>query len=68
MLLKQQVANLLDQEMDRKTFLKTAGIAALALSGATVALKSLTQVPLSQKKATSALSYGGSAYGGKKQG
>ncbi len=64
---KQKVSELLEKEMDRKDFLKTVGVAAIALTGATAVLRTLTgsttTPALTQKKA---LGYGSSIYGGLK--
>ena len=60
---KQNIAKLLDKEMDRKDFLKHVGIAAVAMTGAGAILKTLSQQPTS-RTANQAYGYGGSVYGG----
>ena len=68
-MLKDKMNQLLEQEMDRKDFLKHVGITVIALSGATAVFKALSTNP--QKSSTNApksMGYGSSAYGGKKVG
>lgn len=69
-MLKQAFDQLLESEMDRKDFLKSMGIAAVALTGAAVVLRSLTPA-ISTKKVTNSataqkisMGYGSSPYGG----
>lgn len=67
-MLKQNIANLLESEMDRKDFLKTLGIAIVAFTGVTAAVKTITNHSASLARVQSSqgkkLSYGSSAYGG----
>lgn len=60
-MVKADIDQLLQKQMDRKDFLKHAGLAALALSGIAGLLKTLVHAPTQ-----SSLGYGGSAYGGNK--
>lgn len=62
-MLKLDASKLLQKEMDRKEFLQHAGIAALALTGASALLRVLVEQPTKQ---TGSVGYGGSSYGGKK--
>ena len=63
--IKQQINDLLQQEMDRKDFLKHMGVAAVALIGVPAVIKALSQ-SAAQPSAQSAknMGYGSSAYGG----
>lgn len=67
-MLKQNFANLLESEMDRKDFLKALGVAMVAFTGAAAALKTITSNPNlvsgSQSKFVGAYGYGASVYGG----
>lgn len=67
---KNKINQLLEQEMDRKDFLKHVGIAVIALSGATTVLRALTISDKKSHGSTSTphatLGYGASVYGGKK--
>lgn len=63
-MLKINAAKILQKEMDRKDFLKHAGIAAVALTGASAILKVLAEQPT---KKSQQVGYGGSAYGGVKK-
>lgn len=59
--IKQDIAAILNEPMDRKMFLKYIGIGFVAISGVGAALRSL---PQKKTPATAASNYGGSAYGG----
>lgn len=61
-MIKVNLAQLLDKEMDRKDFLKHVGIGIIALTGASAVLKTLVQQPTSH--GVRQAGYGGSAYGG----
>lgn len=61
-MVKLNIAQLLEKEMDRKDFLKHVGIGVIALTGLSTILKTLVQQPTSQSKAQT--SYGSSVYGG----
>lgn len=72
-MLKIQTDKILQQEMDRKTFLKTTGFALIGLVGVTAAVKRLNvfgdalsknATPTLQKAdASKSLAYGKAAYG-----
>lgn len=58
------VKNLLEQEMNRKEFLKLAGVVILGLIGITSALNNLQDIHRStQRNAKTSTGYGSSAYG-----
>lgn len=63
-MIKQNIAQLLETEMERKDFLKLVGLGVVAATGITQILKALTQQAPRQTSAAQPLSYGGSAYGG----
>lgn len=70
-MIKQQINKLLDAEMDRRDFMKNAGLAVLAVTGVTTVLKSFTQIgsntPAAKTAATAqanSYGYGSSPYGG----
>lgn len=73
-MIKNQVAQLLQKEMDRKDFLKHVGIAAAVMVGIPTILKTLSQLqstgrPESLSTGThlgSATKYGASVYGGRR--
>lgn len=73
-MLKTGISQLLEKEMDRTEFLKHAGIAVIALTGASSVLKMLVQQPVSTTHkqvgdSSSRLSgYGSTAYGGSEAG
>ena len=60
-MVKADVEQLLQKQMDRKDFMKHAGIALLALSGIAGLLKTLLHT-----STQASVGYGGSAYGGQK--
>lgn len=67
--IKQQVSTLMQKEMDRKAFLKHAGIAALALVGLPAivnALSTATNGPAPTRSGYGT-GYSGSVYGGTKR-
>lgn len=70
--MKQQIATLLNTEMDRKDFLKYVAAAGFMAVGGGMILQSvggLDKLGLSKgAPATKSLSYGASAYGGKARG
>lgn len=65
-MIKQSIAELLETEMDRKDFLKTLAVAAVALTGVTTIVKTLSNQALSRSATTqqtgSPLGYGVSRY------
>lgn len=61
---KQKVGELLEKEMDRKDFLKTVGVAIVALTGATAVLRTLSEPSAPRERRTNG--YGSSSYGGVK--
>lgn len=66
-MIKQSIAKLLETEMDRKDFLKTAAVAAVALTGASTIVKTLSNHANKAPSATrqpvsSPLGYGMSRY------
>ena len=66
-MIKQNVAKILDTEMERKDFLKLVGLGAVAAVGVTSILKAVT--PAGQKVGQTAAhngGYGSMAYGGAK--
>jgi hypothetical protein len=64
-MIKQNIAQLLETEMERKDFLKLIGLGVVAATGITQILKALTQqAPQQAMRTAQPLSYGGSAYGG----
>ena len=64
-MIKQNIAQLLETEMERKDFLKLIGLGVVAATGITQILKALTQqAPQRPMSTAQPLSYGGSAYGG----
>lgn len=63
-MIKNNIAQLLDKEMDRKDFLKLIGLGAVAATGITQILKAMSQ-PTTRPAATSKVQgYGSSLYGG----
>lgn len=70
-MLKQNFTDLLESEMDRKDFLKALGVAVAAFTGATAAVKAVTNNPAlisgAQNKTADSYGYGASVYGGRKQ-
>lgn len=65
-MLKIDTTKLLQAEMDRKAFLKTAGIAFASIIGVTAFVKSINGIAgqPAQKSGAAAYGYGGSVYGG----
>lgn len=64
-IIKQQINDLLQKEMDRKDFLKHMGVAAVALIGVPAVIKALSQSSTqSSAQSTKNMGYGLSAYGG----
>lgn len=61
-MVKLDIAQLLDKEMDRKDFLKHVGIGIVALTGFSAVLKALSQQTTSGSPKYAG--YGGSSYGG----
>ena len=61
-IIKKQLSELLNAEMDRKDFLRNVGIGVVALTGLGTALKLLSNQQ--QKQESTNLGYGNSAYGG----
>lgn len=62
-MIKQQINQLLEQDMDRREFIRSAGLAFLALMGVTAFVKQLSS--LGSKPSSRSEGYGSSAYGGK---
>ena len=65
-MIKQHVAQLLETEMDRKDFLKTLAIAAVAMTGVTAVVKNVSSSILTQSTASkkaNGFGYGASSYG-----
>lgn len=72
-MLKINTTQLLQTEMDRKAFLKNAGIAFVGIIGVTTVIKSINSMAGQGQKPAgtatlSSLGYGGSAYGGGRPG
>ena len=64
-MIKKQINQLLQKEMDRKDFLKHVGVAAIAVVGVPAVLKTLGQFGGgSSNQQGSSVGYGASAYGG----
>jgi hypothetical protein len=68
-------SKILDQQMNRKQFLRNVGVGVVAMTGVAAALKALSQMPantnvlhkqVGNNADATVLTYGGSAYGGKK--
>jgi hypothetical protein len=68
-------SKILDQQMNRKQFLRNVGVGVVAMTGVAAALKAITQVPANTnvlqqqvggRADSAAMAYGGSAYGGTK--
>lgn len=66
-MIKQNIAKLLDAEMDRKDFLKLLGLGAVAAVGVTSIIKAITPTAQSNTPAqpsARSLGYGAMPYGG----
>jgi len=63
-MIKQNISQLLETEMERKDFLKLIGLGVIAATGITQILKAVTQQSPARPVVAKAQSYGGSAYGG----
>lgn len=64
-MIKNNISQLLETEMDRKDFLKLLGFGVIAATGITQILKAMTSnTPARPVAAAKAQSYGGSSYGG----
>lgn len=63
-MIKNNIAQLLETEMERKDFLKLIGLGVLAATGITQILKAMSQQTPQQTRAAQPQSYGGAAYGG----
>lgn len=65
-MIKNNIAQLLETEMDRKDFLKLLGFGVVAATGVTQILKAVTQQSSTRPNApaSKSLSYGAAAYGG----
>lgn len=63
-MIKDQMNQLLQKEMDRKDFLKHVGIAAATIAGVPALFKALSQFQASPRRTH--VGYGSSAYGGRK--
>ena len=68
-MLKIDTAKILQAEMDRKAFLKNAGIAFVSVIGLTTLVKNINGITAGQgstkSNGASPYGYGGSAYGGR---
>ncbi|MGV9001406.1 MAG: hypothetical protein ACOH18_00395 [Candidatus Saccharimonadaceae bacterium] len=62
-MIKNNIAQLLETEMERKDFLKLVGFGVVAATGVTQILKAMTQ-QAPRPVANQAQGYGGSMYGG----
>lgn len=65
-MIKQNIAKLLDTEMERKDFLKLVGLGAVAAVGVTQVLKTLTQTTEQPAARPAPAGYGTMPYGGVK--
>lgn len=63
-MIKQNIAKLLDTEMERKDFLKLIGVGAIAAIGITQIIKAVSQPTLPKTTQKTANGYGALAYGG----
>ena len=63
-MIKNNISQLLETEMERKDFLKLVGFGVVAATGVTQILKAMTQQTVAPKATSSAQGYGGSLYGG----
>lgn len=63
-MIKNNIAQLLETEMERKDFLKLVGFGVVAATGITQILKAMTQQTPSRQATNSAQGYGGAMYGG----
>lgn len=63
-MIKNNIAQLLETEMERKDFLKLVGFGVVAATGITQVLKAMTQQTPAAKVTSSAQGYGGASYGG----
>lgn len=62
-MIKNNIAQLLETEMERKDFLKLVGFGVVAATGITQILKAMSQ-PTNRQVTNNAQGYGGSLYGG----
>lgn len=63
-MIKNNIAQLLETEMERKDFLKLVGFGVIAATGITQILKAMTQQAPARQVNANPLGYGTSAYGG----
>lgn len=63
-MIKNNISQLLETEMERKDFLKLVGFGVVAATGVTQILKAMTQQAAPRKVTSNAQGYGGSLYGG----
>ncbi|MFZ1250200.1 MAG: hypothetical protein WAR37_02015 [Candidatus Microsaccharimonas sp.] len=63
-MIKNNIATLLETEMERKDFLKIVALGAVAATGVTQILKAMTPGTARPRVSTGPASYGTSAYGG----
>lgn len=63
-MIKNNIAQLLDTEMERKDFLKLVGFGIVAATSITQILKAMSQQTPSRQVTPKAQGYGGSLYGG----
>jgi hypothetical protein len=66
-MIKNNIAQLLETEMERKDFLKLIGFGVIAATGITQILKAMSQQSPSRQVAGKAQGYGSSTYGGAAQ-
>lgn len=64
--MKTQLAEILNQEMDRKSFLRYVGIASVLLLGGGAIINALGAMKPKVTSRQSSLGYGGSVYGGQR--
>ena len=65
-MIKAQVGQLLEKEMDRKDFLRHVGVAAAVIAGVPTLLSVLGRLQSGPDTAKRTVGYGSSAYGGDK--
>lgn len=64
-MIKKNVSQLLETEMERKDFLKLIALGAVAATGVTHILKAVTQQVPQRGATTTSFAYGSSPYGGR---
>ena len=63
-MIKNNIAQLLETEMERKDFLKLVGFGVVAATGITQILKAMTQQTPARQVSNNSQGYGGASYGG----